>query len=493
MDYIIGVDIGTTNSKALAYSVNGQVLAQFSSSYRPIVPQEGFHELDPEVLTSAVVNVIRNTTNACSAHHLIGISFSSAMHGLIAVDEKGKALTNMITWADLRSSSYARKILADTNHRKVYEQTGTPVHAMSPLCKLMWLRDNQPEVFATAARFISIKEFIFFRFFDRYVVDRSIASSTGLFDIHALKWNKKALELAGISSDRLSVHVAADSIITGLNKESALLLNVRVDTPFIIGGSDGCMAHIGSNALKPRDVSITIGTSGAVRIMNDHPVNDTRGRIFNYLITDHLYLSGGPVNNGGNVLQWFAGNFLKKELQSPDAIETFIDEAMHVPPGSEGLVFLPYLYGERAPVWDADARGIFFGVSSVHTMSHFMRAAMEGISFSLFSILRSVEEVNGPVNNIYASGGFIRSRKWVSLLSDVLGKPLHVTHAEDSSAAGAAILGLQTLGVIKSWENATAFFDETELFEPNMVDHEVYLRNYHVYSNLYHKFKDLNS
>jgi gluconokinase len=184
---------------------------------------------------------------------------------------------------------------------------------------------------------------------------------------------------------------------------------------------------------------------------------------------------------------------LKKSFESSHEIESFIDEALAVKEGSEGLVFLPYIFGERAPVWDADARGIYFGVSAVHTIAHFMRAAMEGISFALYDILRSVEEVNGPARDIYASGGFIKSGKWVGLLADVLGKKLHVMHAEDSSAAGAAILGLRTLGIIKDFKQAATFFKELEIYEPDMEAHRVYMRNYQVYSNLYDKFRELKS
>ncbi len=493
MNYIIGIDIGTTNSKAVAYSYSGQVLVQSNCTYPHLSPAEGYHELDPLALFNAVCTVIKTVVQHCNDHQLSAVCFSSAMHGVFAVDHQGDPLTNMITWADLRSSAYAKKLKADSLAGTLYERTGTPIHAMAPLCKLMWMKDNLPEIFAKAYKFISIKEFVFFRFFNRFIIDRSVASSTGLFDIHSLTWNQDALRFASISEERLSEHVATTAVISGLVPRYSKELGIGPDIPFVIGGSDGCMAHIGSNALEPGDVSITIGTSGAVRIMNDAPVKDPNRSIFNYLITDSLYLSGGPVNNGGNVMQWFARNFLKKDFRSAEEIDRFIAEALLVPPGSDDLVFLPYIFGERAPVWDADARGIFFGVSASHTLSHFMRAAMEGISFSLFSILHAVEEVNGPANRIFASGGFIRSREWVSLLADVIGKPLRVTHGEDSSAAGAVILGMQSLGIIHSWHDAASFFGEAEVFEPDMKAHEVYMRNFGVYSNLYNKFRDLKS
>jgi gluconokinase len=226
-------------------------------------------------------------------------------------------------------------------------------------------------------------------------------------------------------------------------------------------------------------------------MMIDKPAYDAKERIFNYVLTDKQYICGGALNNGGNVMQWFARNFLKENFTSADQFEEFIDEAYAMPPGSDGLVFLPYIYGERAPVWDAEAKGIFFGISAAHTRAHFMRSIMEGISFALNELLITMEETVGPVKTIYASGGFIRSKKWISLLADVLGRKISITHAEDSSAAGAAMLGMIALGVAHDVQEMKTFFSEKETFEPDVKDRQVYISNYEVYSNLYSKFKEL--
>jgi gluconokinase len=491
MKYILGVDIGTTNTKAVAFDFQGKPLAQANSTYPFIADLPGYHELDPQVLFVAVTEVIKAVLEITAAEELAGICFSSAMHGIIAVDERGHPLTNMITWADLRSSEYAARLKSSEIAHKLYERTGVPVHPMSPLCKLMWLKDNEPGIFAKAHKFISIKEYVFFHFFGEYIIDHSIASSTGLFDLYDLDWNANALQIAGINATRLSTPVKTTHIVRGLAASYAKMFGVDPHTPFIIGASDGCLAHIGSNAFNTGDVSLTIGTSGAVRMMIDKPATDVRDRIFNYVLTDNMYISGGSLNNGGNVMQWFAKNFLKKDFASADEFGEFIAEACSIPAGAEGLVFLPYIYGERAPVWDAEARGIFFGISSAHTIEHFMRAVMEGISFALYQILSTMEETIGPVKNIYASGGFIRSKQWVALLADVLGKKISVTHAEDSSAAGAAMIGMKALGIVSDVHELKSFFSVKEVYEPDIKDREVYMSNYSIYSNLYSKFKEL--
>src|SRR4029079_2273869 len=261
------------------------------------------------------------------AHQLAGVAFSSAMHGLIAVDEKGQPLTNMITWADLRSTEYAMRLKFSELGHKIYERTGTPIHPMAPLCKLMWMREQEPDIFAKAYKFISIKEYVFYHFFGEFIIDHSVASSTGLFDIYDLGWNADALQTAGIDDSRLSKLVATTHVLSGISTSFAEMFGIDVNTPFVAGASDGCLAHIGSHACERRDVSLTIGTSGAVRIMIDKPAFDPKQRIFNYVLTEKQYISGGALNNGGNVMQWFGKHFLKKDFSSADEFEEFIAEA----------------------------------------------------------------------------------------------------------------------------------------------------------------------
>ncbi len=491
MKYILGIDIGTSNTKALGYTTDGTVVARANVSYTFTSEKEGYHELDPLALLNAVIKVIADAVAGASGYELAGICFSAAMHGIIAVDNHCAPLTNMITWADLRSNKYAEKLKHSEEGRVIYKRTGTPIHPMSPLCKLMWMKDNCPDIFGKAHKFISIKEFVFFHFFGEYIVDHSIASATGLFDIYDKDWNARALRLAGITTEKLSGHVPVTHVIRGLKTDYASKLPVGIQTPFIIGGSDGCLAHLGSNALCEGDVSLTIGTSGAVRMMSRRPVYDGWERIFNYLLTDELYVAGGPLNNGGNVLQWFNRNLAGKTSNSPEEYDWFVAEAVKIDPGSDGLIFLPYIYGERAPVWDADARGLFYGINGTHTQAHFMRAILEGLSFALKGILETLEEIITGAGDIYVSGGFIHSKEWVQLLSDVLGKPLKTMVNEDASSAGAAIIGMTATGLINDIRDTGSFFKMQDTFVPDMEKHELYKTNYSIYSQLYDKLKAL--
>jgi gluconokinase len=490
MSFIIGVDIGTSGTKAIAFTSEGQVVANAYVSYNPLTALAGHHELQPDELFNAVITCLQNVVQQTGSvnDQLAGISFSAAMHSLIAVDKNGLPLTNAITWADARSITYADVLKNTAAGRDIYRYTGTPVHPMSPLCKIMWIREHQPVVFAAAAKFVSIKEYIFYRLFGQYLIDHSIASCTGLFDIYKKTWYEPALQMAGITAGHLSQPVSTTHIVKGLKKEYAIQTGVSENTPFIIGASDGCLANLGSNATHPGDMSVTIGTSGAVRMITAHPEYDEQERIFNYILTNDLYVSGGAINNGVVLLKWYAENFLQRRFSSSGDLEWFVKQAAQAPPGADGLLFLPYILGERAPVWDAGAKGVFIGVHAGHNQSHFMRAIVEGINYALYQVALSVQETVGAIQNIYASGGFINSPLWLQWMTDLFGKDIAVINKEDASSIGAAILGFQAAGIFNK-DSFRVFSGTHQIYKPNQLLHSHYQQYYQVYASLYNKLK----
>jgi len=488
MHYIIGIDIGTTNTKAVAFTDEGAVLDSAGASYPIFSEVEGQHELDPDKLLKAVVTTLGEVRKrTASWPGLAGISFSCAMHSLILVDAAGKPLTRAITWADQRPASFAKALKDSAAGRRIYRQTGTPVHAMSPLCKLLWLKETEPDLFSKAARFISIKEYIWWSLFGEYKVDHSIASATGLLDIRSFDWYAESLEVAGIHAGQLSDLEPCTYSSTALLSEFRSLGLPR-GLPFVIGGSDGCLANLGSSAVEPGETALTIGTSGAIRMTAPAPEYDVRERIFSYILTDRHYVCGGPINNGGNVIQWYTKGVLGKKDEDIGSLEK---EADTVPAGCEGLVFLPYLRGERAPVWDANAKGVFFGLRSIHEQRHFTRAILEGISYSLYQVGASLEETLGPIRQIYASGGFTGSKTWLQLIADVFMKKVYVTGTADASAIGAAMMGFYALGIISDLEATARLVKVVETYEPDAGRHAVYQKNFGVFTELYNRLKDL--
>ena len=499
MRYIIGIDIGTTNTKAVAFTDEGEVLESAEVSYPIFSDLPGQHELDPEQLLEAVLSALRGVLGkTASLTGLSGISLSCAMHSLILVDPQGKPLTRAITWADQRPASHARALKESASGRRIYGQTGVPIHAMSPLCKLLWLKADEPELFGRAARYISIKEYLWWRLFGEYKIDHSIASATGMLDIRSFEWCAEALEVTGVGAGQLSELVPCTyskpwtgSSTPGVSSFNLQRLGLPEGLPFIIGSSDGCLANLGSGAIRPGETALTIGTSGAIRMTAPAPEYDVRERIFSYILTEQHYVCGGATNNGGNVIQWYAEGILGKKISEAGVLDHWEKEADLVPPGCEGLVFLPYLRGERAPVWDADAKGVFFGVQSVHTQRHFMRAILEGISYSLYQVGASLEETLGPIQHIYASGGFTRSKTWLQLVADVFCKKVDVTGVADASAIGAAMMGFYALGIIKDLEASARWVKVVERYEPDEGRHAVYRENFAIFTELYSRLKDL--
>lgn len=497
MEYLIGLDIGTSSTKAIAFDLHGNVISKCNIGYPIINPKASFSEQNPDEMFEAVISSIKSVAheNESKGNKLLGVSFSSAMHGIMAVDENGDKLTDCIIWADTRSVEYSQKIKSSKVGHEIYMKTGTPIHPMSPLCKLAWMKDNMNPIFKKTYKFISIKEYVFYKLFGKYVVDYSIASATGLFNIYDFQWNKNSLQVAGISEDNLSTPVSPTQIFNDMDKKYSDLMGIGPQTPFIIGGSDGCLANLGANAIKPGDAAVTIGTSGAIRIIADKPKNDESERIFSYILTEDHFVLGGPVNNGGIIFRWFRDNFSQIEMDQAetlgvDCYELLTKEASKVPAGANGLIFLPYLLGERAPHWDANSKGVFFGINITHKRQHFLRALLEGVIFGVYSVGKALEETTGNIETIYATGGFVRSELWVQMLADVFNKKVVIAESYESSCLGAVVLGMKALGIINNIEEVEKLVPISQTFKPDIKNHEVYMKTFEIYERLYLKLKD---
>lgn len=497
MNCIIGVDIGTTSTKAIAFSLQGQVMAAANRKYPILYPEPGFCEQDPDEMLRAVVSTIREVTADLKGKDCapLALGFSSAMHSLMAVDQAGNPLTHAIIWADTRSDAYASRIKQSRAGHEIYLRTGTPLHPMSPLCKLAWMKDQQPEIFNKAHKFISIKEYVFLKFFHQYLVDYSVASATGLFDSRDLRWSEVALRTAGITADRLSEPVPPTHVCKGLSEAWADGMGLDPQIPWVLGASDGCLAHLSAQAIRPGFASLTIGTSGAIRVAAMAPANDAQERVFSYLLTEDVYIVGGPINSGGVVFRWFLDNFAAPEKEEAahagtDPYDLLIEKAKSVAAGADHLLFLPYLLGERAPFWDAKAKGVYFGVSIRHTRAHFIRALMEGIVFGLYSVGLAVEAHTQPIDVIYAGGGFARSDFWLQIVADVFNKPVRVAESIESSALGAAAMAMYALGLFKNLNEVERILPEAREIVPRAETHETYRHLHAIFAGLYDKLKD---
>ncbi|RIW39072.1 gluconokinase [Bacillus salacetis] len=480
-NYYIGVDIGTTSTKAVVFDKKGRAVSRFGVEYPLYTPVPGTAEQNPEEIFQAVLTVIKESmiTGGVSGEDIQFVSFSSAMHSLIVVDEEGQPLTNSITWADNRSAAWADKIKNEQNGHEIYLRTGTPIHPMSPLMKLAWLKEERPELLAVKNKMIGIKEFVFHRLFGEYVVDYSIASAMGMFHLENLDWDAEALEVAGVTAEQLSRPVSTTKSLTGLKSEYAKMMGLPAEVPFIVGASDGVLSNLGVNAIEPGVVAVTIGTSGAIRAVTDRPVTDPKGRIFCYALTENHWVIGGPVNNGGMIFRWVRDELAWSEMEvakrlGKDPYEVLTDIAEIIPAGSNGLLFHPYMAGERAPLWNANARGSFFGLGMHHKKEHMVRAVLEGIVMNLYSVLLALEELIGTPTKIQATGGFARSTLWRQMLADIFDGEVSVPESFESSCLGAVVLGMYGQGEIDSLDVVGDMVGSVHSHKPNRENSEVY-------------------
>jgi gluconokinase len=496
---VAGVDIGTTSLKAVVFGKEAEVLGAHAVDYPLYAPEPGAAEQDPEQIYGAVEEGLSHAVKRSGLHpgDIACVCLSAAMHSVLAVDRRGRPLTRALTYADTRSTEQVREIRASGEAHALYTRTGTPVHPMSPLPKLRWLAAKRPREFGEAHKFVSLKEYVLNRLFDEFVVDHSIASATGLLDLSRLEWDPQALRAAGVEAERLSAPVPAGTVMTGLDRRTARRLNLDTETPFVVGASDGCLATLGSGAIFPGRLSVTIGTSGALRTVVRAPVTDPLERTFCYALTNDHWVVGGPISNGGIVLRWFreqlgGAEAAVAESTERDPYDVMTELAATVPPGSGGLQFMPFITGERAPSWDPHARGVLFGLALEHTRAHIIRALLEGVVLSLHSVDEAVRDIAEETDEIRASGGFTKSRLWRQILADVFERRVRsLPLGYEASCLGAAVLGAVAVGELDAIEDVEDLVEVEEELDPDPAAAGVYRRVKKAYARLSEGFGPL--
>ncbi len=482
--YILAIDIGTTSTKAIAVTPDGKVLASSTSAYPTYYPKAGHSEQNPNEILEAVKKCIILTQQDCKEHQLLSLAFSAAMHSIMAADKNGIPLSPLIIWSDMRSTEQANDLVSRGVAYKIYEATGTAIHPMSPLCKLMWWRKYELELITKTFKFLSIKDYILHHLTDEWITDYSVASASGLFNIRSLKWNEDSLKEAGVTIHQLPTPIPTTQVITSIKKSVCNDLNLPHDIKIIPGASDGCLSNLGTNAVHAGELSLTIGTSGAVRRIVNDPKSDPSQRIFNYVLTKNRVVIGGATNNGAVLLQWFERVF---GMQSgSNSIYEDVEKASQSDSKCDDLIFLPYVLGERAPIYDSLARGVFFGLDIRHERIHLLRALIEGICFSLLSIANSLKEVSGDYEVVFASGGFIRSPGWVQLLADIFGKEVKVVAQDDASAIGAARLAFEAMGIEEKFFEKR---DEEVIYYPDLKIYDSHQKKFEIFLSLYRNLK----
>jgi gluconokinase len=493
-DCIISVELGTNAVRMLAFDIEGNTIDSVKGSYPTFHSQPDYSEQDPEQIFITMLYVLKNLLTDRvnpAGYKVVCICFSASMHSLLTVDKHGAPLGRAITWADNRGKVEARELNASPLAKKFYDLTGTPIHPMSPLVKIKWMNNHDKETFASTSKFISIKTYIIQQLTGEYLIDYSLGSATGLMNIQNMGWEQDALDYVGITSDRLPTLAPVFSSPGQLKKEYQKLLGVSNSVKLLLGSSDGCLATIGSGVWSNDKAVVTIEDSGAVRVISNEIMRDEKRRLFNYVLTEDCYVFGGPTNNGGVIFEWFAKQF--GDFSRPFDIESSMDglfnEVEKSAAGSDGLLFLPYLLGERAPLWNPNARGVYFGVNIKHERQHFIRATIEGILYEVYSISKLLEE-HRSIKKLCVHGSFASHPFCTQLLADICNKPVFHRKNSDSVAYGAFLLSATEMGIYPNLSAAAQSVVIPEQYHPTKTLHASYMKYFKIFERLSTKLAD---
>ena len=445
---IIGLDIGTTAVKVVAFGIGSPARYTASREYPLSQPQPGWQVQDPGRIVAAVIDALAECVAAVGAARVVGLSLSTAMHGLIGLDGDRRPLTPLLTWADGRAIEQSERLRESGLAAAAYRISGVPTHPMTPLTKLIWFGDHEPDLARRVRHWVGLKDHLLLELTGTLATELSSASGTGLLDRRTRLWSPILLDLAGITADQMSPILDTTATLS-LRADVARATGLPVGLPVAVGAADGPLGNLGTGALTPGVVGLSIGTSGALRLAVDQPVLDPAGRLFSYALTPEVWVVGGAISNGGSALRWAGGVFgadLRASAEPGRSVDAeLLALAEEVPAGSDGLILLPYLLAERAPLWDPTLAGAFLGVRHAHTRAHFVRATVEGVALQLSAILAGLTRIR-PIDAVHATGGVFRSALWRQVLADALDRPLLVTDDAAGTALGAAALGLVSLG-----------------------------------------------
>ena len=494
MPIVIGLDLGTTNAKAIALEQDGGVVATASHGYPMHTPQPGRAEQDPQAVWQGAAEALRELAGQLNTEDIAGLCLSGAMHSSLPVAADGSPLGPALTWADQRAAGLARQLRLRTDTHTLYRRTGCPLQPIYHIAKLRWWVEMAPEIARRTAFYITIKDYVVYNLTGTLLGDISVYSATGLLDIHHCTWDDEALALAGVTSSQLPPLDSPFALAGRISEHIAKETGLPIQLPVILGASDGGLANLGTGVSRPGQSVITVGTSGAVRRIASEPYLDISAesagnaslpqeRTWCYLLTEGRWFAGGAINNGGLAVQWVREKFYP-ELSFTAGYERIFLDAAEIPPGSAGVTLLPYFAGERSPFWNADARAAIVGLGLEHDRRHIARAVLEGVAYRLGEIWEALGET-GLGEPVRLTGGILQSPIWAQILCDVIGYPLAAVETGDASAIGAAMLGFAALGLAPSLEKQANRVLPGVNWQPDPDKHKVYRAGLERFRKLY--------
>ncbi len=509
MQTLLGIDLGTTGVKAALFATeDGHVLASAFVEYPLLHPHPSWAEQHPEDWWQATIIALRRCLADGLRHGIAptdirGVGLSGQMHGVVLLDAEHQVLRPCIIWADQRTEAQCQWMTEHVGAARLIELVSNPALPGFSAPKVLWVRDNEPEIFARTRTILLPKDYIRYRLTGVIAMEISDAAGTCLLNVKEGTWSQEVLEAIGCDPTLLPPVIAADATSGTSTDEVASLTGLPAGTPVAGGGADNACGAVGNGVVRPGLALVSIGTSGVVLAHATTPQVDTSGPIprvhtFNHAVPHAWYLMG-VTQAAGLSLRWVRENIGLPEQalerwSGLDAYDLLAKEAAGVSPGSDGLIFLPYLQGERTPHLDASARGGWIGLVASHDRRHLIRAVLEGVAFSLKDCFTIIGEQGLELEQVRATGGGAKSPLWRQIIADVLGVELVTTNAQEGPAFGAALLAGVASGVYPSVEQACeATVRVGERTVPRPEAQRIYAQSYETYRALYPALKPVIS
>lgn len=484
----LGVDIGTGGSRAVVIDEAGAIVAQATVEHAPFAsPHPGWSEQSPDDWWRAASEAIGKALENVSADEISGVSFSGQMHGSVFLDESDSVIRPALLWNDQRTAPQVEELKKTIGDPRIIEMVANPAVTGFTLPKLLWLRENEPENWNRVRTVLLPKDYVRFRLTGEKACDVADASGTLMLDVHNRRWSEEMLSAVDVDARLLPRVVESIEATGAVSEAGSKYTGLRVGTPVFAGAGDNAAGAIGAGLVSPDALGVTIGTSGVVFVVTDKPTLDPKGRAHSlcHAIPGRWHMTGVTLAAGYS-LKWFRDVFA-----AGVSYDELTSEAARVPAGSEGLIWQPYLMGERSPHMDSAATASFTGITGSHTRGHFVRAIMEGVAFSLRDSIDIFRSLGAPINEIRLGGGGASSPLWRQIQADVYGQSVSTLVADEGAAFGAALLagvGVGAWPTVDAAVGATIRTDES--VEPNPDDSAVLEKNYQRFRSLYPALKN---
>jgi len=493
----MGIDVGTTGVKALIIDENGKVCASAVEEYPLSTPHPNWAEQNPEDWWDATIKAIRNVLEKSGGASVEGIGLSGQMHGAVFIDRDGKVLRPCIMWCDQRTAKQCVYITETVGEDRLFELTCNPALTGFTAPKIVWVKEEENEVFRKTYKILLPKDYIRFLLTGVFATEVSDASGTVLFDVKKRRWSKEMLSALEIPEDLMPEVFESPEVSGRISAEASSLTGLPEGTPVVGGGGDQAAGAVGNGIVREGIISSTIGTSGVVFASCDEVRVDPGRRLhtFCHAVPGKWHLMGVMLSAGGS-LRWLRDAICHEEVREAkekgiDPYEIMTEEASQAPPGCEGLIFLPYLSGERTPYPDPDARGVFFGLTLRHKKEHLIRSVMEGIAYGLRDSLELMKGIGAKMSEVRASGGGARSSLWRQIQADVNNLEMQVISVDEGPAFGVALLAGVGVGIFNNVEEACSrTIKVKETIKPIKENVTIYERYYEIYHSLYPALKD---